>query len=158
MNPMDPAELSPREIAHRLIGQIESEGVRLVAIDTLNGYLHSVAQEPLTPLHLRELLAFLANRGMVTPLILTRHRILSAEAGPPIDVSFLADNVFSLQYFEIDGSIRPSVAMVKKRAGAHGRARRELLLTAEGPKPGNPIHGARVHEETPRAQPSAQPR
>ncbi|HSN70662.1 MAG TPA: ATPase domain-containing protein, partial [Steroidobacteraceae bacterium] len=43
---LDPAERSPGEISHYVLEQVEREGVSVVVIDTLNGYLHSAVSEP----------------------------------------------------------------------------------------------------------------
>lgn len=125
---LDPAELTPGQIAHRLVEHVEQEDARLVVIDSLNGYLESGAEEPMVLLHLRELLSYLSRRGVVTILPLTQHGVIGPNVAPPVDVSFLADNVFVLRYLELRGKIRQTVSMLKKRAGAHERTVRELHM------------------------------
>jgi circadian clock protein KaiC len=125
---LNAAELSPGQIAHLVVRQVEEDGVGLVVIDTLNGYLHSAMEEPTVLLHLRELIAYLGRRGVVTLLTLTQHGILGPAMLTPMDVSFLADNVFLLRYFEESGGIRQALSMVKKRTGRHERTIRELVL------------------------------
>lgn len=112
--------------------QVEECDVRIVVLDTLNGYLQSAAEEPMVLLHLRELLTYLARRRVVTVLILTQHGILGAEMATPVDVSFLADNVLLLRFFEADGSIRQVLSVVKKREGKHERTIREFSLGSGG--------------------------
>lgn len=46
MDHLDPAERTPGEIAGLLVRQVEEHNVRLVVLDTLNGYLQSGAEEP----------------------------------------------------------------------------------------------------------------
>lgn len=128
MNHLDPAELSPSAISHRLVAQVEQEQAHLVVIDSLNGYLHSAAEEPMVLLHLRELISYLSRRGVVALLTLTEHGIVGPQITTPLDASFLADNVFLLRYFETRGSVRLAVSMVKRRGGPHERAIRELRL------------------------------
>jgi circadian clock protein KaiC len=141
MDHLDPAERTPGEIAGLLVRQVEEHDVRLVVLDTLNGYLQSGAEEPMVLLHLRELLTYLSRRQVVTILILTQHGILGAEMGTPIDVSFIADNVLLLRFFESDGSIRQVLSVVKKREGKHERTIRELSLQAEGISLSEPLTG-----------------
>lgn len=129
---LDPAERTPGEIAGLIVRQVEECDVRIVVLDTLNGYLQSAAEEPMVLLHLRELLTYLARRRVVTVLILTQHGILGAEMATPVDVSFLADNVLLLRFFEADGSIRQVLSVVKKREGKHERTIREFSLAADG--------------------------
>lgn len=125
---LDPAELSLGQIAHLLVGQVESENVGLVVIDTLNGYLQSAMEEAAVLLHLRELISYLGRRRVVTLLTLTEHGILGPERSAPIDVSYLADNVFLLRYFEAHGAVRQAISVVKNRTGPHERTIRELTL------------------------------
>lgn len=132
MDHLDPAERTPGEIAGLLVRQVEEHDVRLVVLDTLNGYLQSAAEEPMVLLHLRELLTYLSRRQVVTILILTQHGILGAEMATPVDVSFLADNVLLLRFFEAEGSIRQVLSVVKKREGKHERTIRELWLDGGG--------------------------
>jgi len=132
LNDLDPAELSPGQIADLLVRQVEVDNVRLVVIDTVNGYLQSASEDQALILHLRELISYLRRRGVVTLLTLTEHGILVSERSTPIDVSFLADNVLLLRYFEAKGAIRQALSVVKKRAGQHEHTIRELTL-----KPGS---------------------
>jgi circadian clock protein KaiC len=88
MQELNAAELSPGQIAHLVVRQVEEDGVGLVVIDTLNGYLHSAMDEPTVLLHLRELIAYLGRRGVVTLLTLTQHGIFGPAMLTPMDVSF----------------------------------------------------------------------
>lgn len=125
---LDPAELSPGELAHRVVRQVDEEESRVVVIDTLNGYFHAAVEESTVLLHLRELLSYLSRRGVVTLMVLTQHGLLGTEMTTPMDVSFIADNVFLLRYFEAAGTVRQALSMVKKRTGPHERTIRELYL------------------------------
>jgi circadian clock protein KaiC len=107
---------------------VERENVGFVVIDTLNGYLQSAMEEQAVFLHLRELISYLGRRRVVTLLTLTEHGIVGSERSTPIDVSYLADNVFLLRYFEAQGAIRQAISVVKKRTGYHERTIRELTL------------------------------
>ncbi len=136
---LDPAERSPGEISGLLVRQVEESNVRFVVLDTLNGYLQSAAEEPMVLLHLRELLTYLSRRQVVTVLVLTQHGILGAEMATPVDVSFLADNVLLLRFFETAGSIRQAISVVKKREGRHERTIREFSMGPEGVHLGAPL-------------------
>ena len=136
---LDPAELSLGQIAHLLVRQVEEDNVGLIVIDTLNGYLQSAAGEQAVFLHLRELISYLNRRRVVTLLTLTEHGILGSDRSTPIDVSFLADNVILLRYFELRGAIRQALSVVKKRTGQHERTIRELTLKPGGISVGEPL-------------------
>ena len=136
---LDPAELSLGQIAHLLVRQVEEDNVGLIVIDTLNGYLQSAAGEQAVFLHLRELISYLNRRRVVTLLTLTEHGILGSDRSTPIDVSFLADNVILLRYFELRGAIRQALSVVKKRTGQHERTIRELTSKPGGISVGEPL-------------------
>lgn len=46
----------------------------------------------------------------------------------PVDVSYLADNVLLLRYFEAGGEVRQALSVVKRRSGPHERSIRELRI------------------------------
>lgn len=138
---LDPAELSVGQIADMLVDRVEKENVRLVIIDTLNGYLQSAMEEPTVLLHIRELLSFLSRRQIVTIMALTQHGIFGSEVSSPVDFSFLADNVFLLRFFEVDGALHKALSIVKKRSGPHEHTIRELTLTRGGVEVSEPLKG-----------------
>jgi circadian clock protein KaiC len=139
VNDLDPAELSLGQIAHLLVQQVEADNVGLIVIDTLNGYLQSAAGEQAVFLQLRELISYLNRRRIVTLLTLTEHGIFGSDRSTPIDLSFLADNVILLRYFEAQGAIHQALSVVKKRIGQHERTIRELTLKPGSISVGEPL-------------------
>jgi circadian clock protein KaiC len=140
---IDPAELSPGEFAHIVRRQVEDEKARIVVVDSLNGYLNAMPGEGHLSLHLHELLAYLNQRGVISLLVMAQHGFLGA-MHTPVDVSYLADAVILLRYFESEGAIRQAISVVKKRAGSHERTIREFRLGAGGIHVGAPlrqVHG-----------------
>ncbi|WP_348643623.1 ATPase domain-containing protein [Methylocystis sp. L43] len=138
---LDPAELSVGEIADLVMDRVEKQGVKLVVIDTLNGYLQSAMEEPSVILHIRELLSFLSRRQIVTIMTLTQHGIFGTELSSPMDFSFLADNVFLLRFFELDGALHKAFSIVKKRSGQHEHTIRKLTMSAGGVDVSEPLTG-----------------
>ena len=124
---VDPAELSPGEFTHIIRQEVETAGSRMVVVDSLNGYLHAMAQEQLVALQLHELLSYLRQRGVVTILVVALHGLVG-QHDAPIDVSYLADNVVLMRYFEAHGRVRRAVSVVKKRSGQHEDTIRELAV------------------------------
>jgi len=122
---VDPAELTPGEFAAAVRETID-QGVNMVVIDSLSGYLHAMAEERFLILHMHELLTFLAQRGITTISILTQHGLIGSAAHSPTDLSFLSDSVLLLRHFEAEGELRKAILMVKKRTGKHELAMREL--------------------------------
>jgi circadian clock protein KaiC len=125
---VDPAELSPGQFAVDILRDVE-RGCKLVAIDSLNGYLNAMPGEKYLNNQLHELCTSLNQRGVVTILILAQHG-LAAAAEAPVDLSYLSDTVASLRYFEAYGEVKQAIALVKKRSGHHEKAVREFKLTS----------------------------
>ncbi|HVF42871.1 MAG TPA: ATPase domain-containing protein [Pyrinomonadaceae bacterium] len=136
---VDPAELSPGEFAHFVRVAVERDGAGLVVIDSLNGYLQAMPDERFLTAQMHELLTYLNQRGVVTILILAQHGFMGTAMNSPVDVSYLADGVVLLRYFEAGGAIRRAVSVIKKRTGAHEDTIRELRLSSGGITVGEPL-------------------
>lgn len=136
---VDPAELSPGEFAHAVCEAVESGGARLVVIDSLNGYLQAMPDERFLTAQMHELLTYLNQRGVVTLLVMAQHGFMGSMSSP-VDVSYLADTVVLLRYFEAAGAIRRAISVVKKRTGRHENTIREMRLSASsGLEVGEPL-------------------
>ncbi len=137
---MDPAELTPGEFANEVRHAVETEGVRVVVIDSLNGYITAMPEERLLIAHLHELLSYLGQQGVLSILVLAQHGLLGSAMESPTDVSYLADTVVMLRYFEAAGEVRKAVSVVKKRGGGHESTIRELRVGPSGVRCGAPLH------------------
>jgi circadian clock protein KaiC len=135
---MDAAELSPGEFAHRVRASIDREQIRLVAIDSLNGYQASMPEEEFLTLHLHELLQYLNRQGVATFLSIAQHGMMG-DMKQPIDVTYLADTVVMLRYFEAFGRVRRAISVIKKRTGAHEDTIREFRISERGVMVGKPL-------------------
>ncbi len=135
---VDPAELSPGEFAHAVCEAVEG-GARLVILDSLNGYLQAMPDERFLTAQMHELLTFLNQQGVVTLLVIAQHGFMGSMSSP-VDVSYLADTVVLLRYFEAAGAIRRAISVVKKRTGRHEDTIREMRLSASrGVEVGEPL-------------------
>jgi circadian clock protein KaiC len=135
---VDPAELSPGEFAARIRDHVD-QGCRLVVIDSINGYLNAMPGEHYLNNQLHELTSYLNQKGALTILILAQHGVVSV-AESPADLSYLADSVIYLRYFEAAGEVKQSVAVIKKRTGRHEKTIREFRLeSGRGIRVGEPL-------------------
>ena len=123
---VDPAELSPGEFAVRILRAVEA-GCKLVAIDSLNGYLNAMPGEKYLINQLHELSSYLNQQGVITLLVLAQHGLVGG-AQAPVDLSYLSDTVVTVRYFEAYGEVKQAIAMFKKRSGHHERTLREFKL------------------------------
>jgi circadian clock protein KaiC len=129
---LDPAEQSPGEFAASVRHAVEHERARVVMIDSLNGYLSAMPEEHFLCAHLHELLAYLNHQGVITLLVVSQTGILGSNVGSPIELSYLADTVILMRYFEAGGAVRKAVSVVKRRTGPHEDTIRELQVSARG--------------------------
>lgn len=135
---IDPAELSPGEFAARVRREVETRDIRLLAIDSLNGYLAAMPQEQQLILQMHELLSYLSQRGVATFLINPQQGLMGS-MGANLDISYIADAVVMLRFFEADGRLRKAISVLKNRAGQHEDAIRELRIDSAGVRVGAPL-------------------
>ncbi len=128
---VDPAELSPGEFAHACRENVERGDLRLLIIDSLNGYLMAMPEERFLVLHLHELLTYLGQQGVTTLLVLTQHGMVG-KMDAPVDVTYLADTVLLLRFFEAEGRVRKALSVLKRRVGKHEDSIRELQISDRG--------------------------
>lgn len=136
---LDPAEMSPGEFIELVRQTVDRENTRTIIIDSLNGFLQAMPGEQFLPLHLHELLTYLNHRGVVTLMILAQAGMIGSSMQTPADVSYLADNILVLRYFEAQGEVRQAISMIKKRSGAHEHTIRELRLGPDRIYVGEPL-------------------
>lgn len=135
---VDAAEIAPGELANRIIEAVDNQGVRMVVLDSLNGYVNAMPQEDFLHLHLHELLSYLNQRGVVTIMVLAQHGLVGP-MGAPVDISYLADAVMLMRFFEARGAMKKAVSVIKKRTGFHEDTIRELTLSPKGVVIGPPL-------------------
>jgi circadian clock protein KaiC len=128
---VDPAELSPGELAHAIRSAVEDRHAAVVVLDSLNGYLNAMPEERFLAIHLHELLSYLGQSGVATLLVGAHQGLVGGPMVAPIDASYLADSVILLRYYEARGEVHQAISIVKKRSGAHERTIREFKM-AEG--------------------------
>jgi circadian clock protein KaiC len=136
---IDPAELSPGEFANFVRNSVDRDGARVVVIDSLNGYLQAMPDERFLTVQMHELLTYLNQQGVVTLLVMAQHGFMGTNMGTPVDVSYLADTVLMLRFFEARGEVRRAISVVKKRTGYHENTIREMRMSGGGIAVGEPL-------------------
>jgi circadian clock protein KaiC len=137
---VDAAELSPGEFAHRVRRRVDEDHIKTVVIDSLNGYQAAMPDENSLILHVHELLQYLNRRGAATFMTVAQHGLVG-EMKTPVDVTYLADTVILLRFFEALGAVRRAMSIVKKRTGAHESTIREYRIGSRGLTIGEPLDG-----------------
>ena len=136
---IDTTEMSPGEFANGIVDAVEKDGVGLLVIDSINGFMNAMPAERLLLAQLHEMLSYLANKEVSSLLTLVQHGIFGAPMDASAEVSYLADTVLLLRYFEFQGNVRQAISVVKKRSGAHERTIREFRMDAGGIRVGAPL-------------------
>jgi circadian clock protein KaiC len=137
---VDAAELSPGEFTQRVRECVEDGGVQTVVIDSLNGYQAAMPDEQALILHMHELLQYLNRRGASAFLTVAQHGLVG-EMATPVDLTYLADTVILLRYFEAVGRVRRAISILKKRTGEHEATIREFKIGKAGLELGVPLTG-----------------
>lgn len=136
---IDPAELTPGEFIQQIRTAVDDRGVKLVVIDSLNGYLNAMPEERHLVIQLHELLSYLGQMNVATILIGAQQGLIGAQMTMPVDTSYLADAVVLLRYFEHRGEVRQAISVMKNRGGVHERTLREFQMHGGVIKVGRPL-------------------
>jgi circadian clock protein KaiC len=135
---IDPAQLAPGQFVALVRSKVEQDHTRVIIIDSLNGYLQAMPNARHLEIQLHEMLSFLSHRGVVTILTVAQHGLMG-NMQSPVDLTYLADTVLLLRYFEESGRIRKAISIIKKRIGYHEDTIREFKLDANGLRVGEPL-------------------
>src|SRR5581483_8005354 len=103
---------------------VEQRKPSIILIDSLNGYLQAMPDVKFLNIQLHELLSYLSHYGIATLMTVAQHGLFG-QMNSPVDLTYLADTVVLLRYFEQSGRIRKAISIVKKRIGAHEDTIRE---------------------------------
>jgi circadian clock protein KaiC len=127
---VDPAEMSPGEFSHAVCNAADA-GAKVIVIDSLNGYLNAMPAAGFLATHMHELLTYLGQRGVATFLIGVHSGVVGLMT-TGADVSYMADNVLMLRYFEARGAVEKAISVFKKRGSAHETTLRQFSITSNG--------------------------
>ena len=125
---VDAAELSPGQFVHEIRELVEKQEMKLLVIDSLNGFLNAMPGEKFLAMQLHELLGYLSQKGVTTVMTVAQHGFVGTNIDTPVDVSYLADTVLLFRYFEAAGEVKQALSVIKKRSGEHERTIRELVM------------------------------
>ena len=135
---VDAAELSPGEFTAQVRHCVMEKGIKTVVVDSLNGYQAAMPEESFLLLHIHELLQYLNRQGATTFLTVAQHGLVG-DMKAPVDVTYLADTVILLRYFEAVGEVRRAISVIKKRSGPHEKTIREFSIGDDGLVVGPPL-------------------
>jgi circadian clock protein KaiC len=73
----------------------------------------------------------LNQHDVMTIITIAQHGLVGGAMSSPLDISYLADTVVLLRYFEAGGSVRKAISVLKKRTGAHEDVIREFKIRGD---------------------------
>jgi circadian clock protein KaiC len=136
---VDPAALSPGELACRVRLEVQHRNLRVILIDSLTGYMSAMPQESAVVLQIHELLSYLSQQGVVTLLTNPQQGLVGTMQTGGLNISYIADTVLLFRFFEAGGRIRKALSVIKNRGGPHEDTIRELRIDAQGIRVGAPL-------------------
>jgi len=136
---IDPAEISPGEFSSLICKSVENDGAKVIIIDSLNGYHQAMPEERFLNAHLHEVQSYLNQQGVLSILVLTQHGLFGSNMPAPVELTYLADTVLLLRFFENRGRVCKAISVVKKRTGSHEDTIREFRLTSSGIEVGDAL-------------------
>jgi circadian clock protein KaiC len=131
--------MSPGEFSHSVRKAVEDDHVRVVLIDSLTGYLTAIPERNAAVVRLHELTSYLASAGVATFLTVAQQGMLGQNMSSPIDVSYIADTMFMMRFFEAQGRVRKALSVLKKRTGQHETSIREIGVRDGRLRVGEPL-------------------
>jgi circadian clock protein KaiC len=139
---IEPLRYTPDEFARSVRREVEENQRKLVMIDSITGYGLSMHGRDLAT-HLHALSMYLKSVGVSVLLINELEHITGAFRATDNAVAYLADNLVFLRYLEIGGEMHKAIGVLKKRAGNFEKTLRELQITRDGLKIGEPLKNLR---------------
>lgn len=128
---VDPAEVTPGEFGEIIRRQVKDRQIQLLIIDSLSGYRHAMTDERFLAVHLHELSSYLSQKAVNSVFTLAQHGFLTPGENH-LELSYLADTVIQLRYFERKGSVQKAISVVKRRCGPHERTARAFDIGPSG--------------------------
>jgi circadian clock protein KaiC len=139
---VEPLRFSPGEFALMVRREVEERGTRIVMVDGIAGYRLTLAGDDLVA-QLHALGRYLKNMGVTVLFINETEAITGDFRATEVGVSYLCDNLVFLRYVEMAGELRKAVGVLKKRTGDFAHTLREIAITCDGVKVGEPLVGLR---------------
>jgi circadian clock protein KaiC len=138
-----PLDLSPDETLHEIREAVKRVGAKRVVIDSMSGF--ELALAPTFRADFRESLYRLV--GALTGVGITVMTTMEITQGQdelrftPNVISFLADDLISLRYVEVERELKKVAAVVKMRGSQHSKSYREYEITNRGFVVGGDLNG-----------------
>jgi circadian clock protein KaiC len=139
---VEPLRFTADEFALMVREEVERRHTTIVMIDSVSGYRLSLRDQDLVT-HLHALAKYLQNMGVAVLLINEVEAITGDFRVTDVGVSYMADNIIFLRYLELRGEMSKAIGVLKKRMSDFEKTLREIRITGQGIKLGEPLTGLR---------------
>lgn len=138
---IEPLRYNPDRFALLVRDAVERRGVRIVMLDSLSGYGHSIRAGDMAE-RIHALSRYLVNMGVTVILVNEVKSIAAPEVRATEDgISYLADSIILLRYLEVEGKMHKTISVLKKRTGDFEKSVRAFEITRDGIQVGEPMRG-----------------
>ncbi len=142
LRPVEALAMTGDEFANEVRREVEEKNARIVLIDSVAGYRLSLRGQDLVG-QLHALTRYLRNMGVTTLLVNETEYVTGEFRATELGISFLADNVIFMRYVELDGALRKTIGVLKKRVSDFEKTMRRFDITGQGIVVGEPLTGLR---------------
>lgn len=128
---IEPLKYSSNQFAHIVEEDIVKNNVDCILIDSTAGYSLSLrGEEPIS--HIHALVRFAINKGVTVMIINEMSNIIGDDTISDLGISYLADNIIFLRYFQNKAELLKIIGVLKKRYSDHEKTLRELRISKDG--------------------------
>jgi circadian clock protein KaiC len=130
---VEPLAHSAEEFAVIVRKDIDQQEADITMVDGIDGYTMAIQgdkQQLLRKLH--SLSRYLTNAGVTVIVTDEITEVTGVSSATSIDASYIADNIIVLSYIEMEGTLRKTIGVLKKRVGTFEHTLREFTLTEDG--------------------------
>jgi len=137
---VEPLDKSPAEFASMVRTEVEQRDTEIVMIDGIDGYRLSLqGAEGDLERELNSLGRYLKNMGVAVILVDSTESVTGEFKPTNSGLSYLADNIVFLRYLEMQGELKKTIGILKKRSSDFERSLRQFEITQHGITVGDPL-------------------
>jgi len=138
---IEPLALTSHEFSNLVIDNIKKHNSKIVVLDSVAGYKLAL-KDSLLHETLHALLKMVQSLNVSVLLISEKNEMKGLNKITDDNLSFLADNLIYMEYVEVDGFIRKTIGVLKKRLGDFEKRTRIIEFSSDkGIVVKNPVIG-----------------
>lgn len=137
---VEPMDYSADEFSHLVRREVEENNARMIVIDDVSAFKLALKGKDLEG-RLRALSTYLRNMGVNLVLVNEIEQVTGDFKFTEHGISYMVDNIIILRYIELNGMIRRTISIFKKRLSSFDPSIREFMMTTKGLEVGSALTG-----------------